>query len=52
MLLDIGWLPPWHLPMRMLDEVVDSYHAGSLSREEVVETVLESYDGQHDRRAR
>jgi hypothetical protein len=28
----------------MLDEVVDSYHAGSLSREEVVETVLESYD--------
>ncbi|HEU4559421.1 MAG TPA: hypothetical protein VFS20_16300 [Longimicrobium sp.] len=28
----------------MLDEVVDGYHGGNLSREEVVETVLESFD--------
>lgn len=44
MLLQLGWPPPGHLPIRLLDEITRDYQTGKLSPEEVEELFVEFYD--------
>lgn len=39
----LGWPPPWHMPVNLIDEIAQGYDQGELSRDDVEELFVQLY---------